>query len=561
PDQPAGAEAAGASQPVVTTDSSNIIKVTVKTLKQKEQFEVAQSSTVQEFKEQVSKRFKTPPDLLALIFAGKILKDQDTLSQYGVHSGVSIHLVIRSQKRSQDGLADQRTATTPMRPPSLNHPMMSELQGHFEDLSDLDLNTINNNLFLLGFPTGVTGINLIVLDSTDVSDLVSRVQERDVSLHGLVSEIMQSSSVQNILASAELARDFIMSNPQMQQLAEQNPEISHILTNPHFIREILEASSSPAMMQEMIRNHDRALHNLESIPGGYGALEQLYREIEEPMLDAVQTELGNNPFASLDSSPSLSRARLPACTENRRPLPNPWAPQSNRASDNANDYDGQDAYNSADHSFIVLNLGPAAGAVVPSSGGIQSMVQQLTENSELMHNLESALTNPQGPAQMLLNNTHILSDGNSQLQDERAQQLPPEMENTEISSLLRNPRALQALLQVQLGLQTLSTEVPDFVFGLGDPDVELDLESMEDSAKSSESEEDVSLMSDKEEAESQEEIDEQAPQTRFDRQMQQLSAMGFQDQNANLQALIDTEGEVNAAVEILAKTQSSNEIP
>ncbi|XP_062445120.1 ubiquilin-1-like [Rhea pennata] len=538
-------EAAGASPPVVTTDSSNIIKVTVKTLKQKEQFEVAQSSTIQEFKEEVSKRFKTPPDLLALIFAGKILKDQDTLSQYGVHSGVSIHLVIRSQKRPQDGLADQHAATTLMRPPSHN----------------LDLNTINNNLFLLGFLIGVTGINLIGLDSADVPDLVSRVQERDVSLHGLVSEIMQNSSVQNILANAELARDFIMSNPQVQQLIEQNPEISHILTNPHFIREILEASSSPAMMQEMIRNHDRALNNLESIPGGYSALEQLYREIEEPMLDAVQAQLGNNPFASLDSNPSLSRARLPACTENRRPLPNPWAPESNRASDNGNDYDGQDAYNSADHSFIVLNLGPAARAVVPSSGGIQNMVQQLTEDSELMHNLENILTNPQGPGQMLLNNTHILNDGNSQLQDERAQPLPPELENTEISSLLRNPRALQALLQVQLGLQTLSTEVPDFILGLGDPDVELDLESMEDSAKSSESEEDASLVSDKDEVESQEEMDEQAPETRFGRQMQQLSAMGFQDQNANLQALIDTEGEVNAAVEILTKTQSSDEIP
>uniref|UniRef100_A0A8B9MLK1 Ubiquitin-like domain-containing protein n=1 Tax=Accipiter nisus TaxID=211598 RepID=A0A8B9MLK1_9AVES len=76
-------------------DSSNIIKITVKTLKQKEQFEVAQSSTVQELKEEVAKRFKTPPDLLVLIFAGKILKDQDTLSQHGVHSGVSIHVVIR----------------------------------------------------------------------------------------------------------------------------------------------------------------------------------------------------------------------------------------------------------------------------------------------------------------------------------------------------------------------------------------------------------------------------------------------------------------------------------
>ncbi|KFQ99470.1 Ubiquilin-1, partial [Nipponia nippon] len=526
-------------------DSSNIIKVTVKTLKQKEQFEVAQSSTIREFKEEVAKRFKTLPDLLVLIFAGKVLKDQDTLSQHGVHTGVNIHVVIKSQKRPQDGLADQGRETTLMQPPS----------------HSLDLNTVNNNAFLLGFLLGVTGVHLLGLDSTDMLDLVSSIQEQNVSVHSLISEMMQSTFVQNILDNADLVRDLIMSNPQIQQLAEENPEIGQILTDPHAIREILEASSSPAIMQEMIRNHDVAMNNLESIPGGYRALEQLYREIEEPILDAVQAQLGNNPFASLDSSPPLSGARLPAHTENRSPLPNPWALQSNgvsdnAVSDNAGDYDGQFPSSSGGGSFASLSLGPAAGPVVPNSGEVQSIVQQLTGNPELMHNLQIALTTPNSPAQMLLNSTHISSDGNSPPQDQWAQQLPLEMENAEISFLLRNPRALQALLQIQLGLQTLSIEVPDFILSLEDSHVELDLESMDDSEQSSKFEDDEILLSDEDEAECQTEMDEEAPQTRFERQMEQLSAMGFQDQSENLQALIDAEGDISAAVEILAKTPS-----
>lgn len=586
--------AAETSQPVVTMDSSNIIKVTVKTLKQKERFEVAQSSTIQEFKEEVAKRFKAPPDLLVLIFAGKVLKDQDTLSQHGVHSGVSIHVVIRSQKRPQDSLADQGGATTLRRPPNhsnsnlfylgsiadlqnpcLIHHNLSELLTSSQEIvaqtmenllsrilsSGLNLNTINNNAFLLGFLLGVTGVHLLGLDSTDMLDLVSSIQEQDMSMHSLISEMVQSTFVQNVLDNADLVRDLIMSNPQMQQLAEENPEIGQILTNPHTIREVLEASSSPAIMQEMIRNHDVAMNNLESIPGGYRALEQLYREIEEPILDAVEAQLGNNPFASLDSNPPLSGARLPAHTENRRPLPNPWAPRSNRGSDNAGDCDGQFTSSSTGNSFASLSLGPAAGAVVPNSGEVQSMVQQLTGNPELMHNLESALTNPNSPAQMLLNSTHISSDGNSPPQDQWAQQLPPEMENAEISSLLRNPRALQALLQIQLGLQTLSTEVPDFILSLEDSHVELDLESMDDSTQSSKSEDDAILVSDEDEAEGQMEMDEEVLQSRFKRQMEQLSAMGFQDQSANLQALIDVEGDISAAVEILAKAPPSNKIP
>uniref|UniRef100_A0A8B9MIK2 Ubiquilin 1 n=1 Tax=Accipiter nisus TaxID=211598 RepID=A0A8B9MIK2_9AVES len=535
------------SQPFVTMDSSNIIKITVKTLKQKEQFEVAQSSTVQELKEEVAKRFKTPPDLLVLIFAGKILKDQDTLSQHGVHSGVSIHVVIRSQKKPQDSLTDQGRTTTLMPPPS-------DLQNPC-----LDLNTINNNAFLLGFLLGMTGAHLLGLGSTHMLDLVSSIQEQDVSMQSLISEMVQSTFVQNVLDNPDLVRDIIMSNPQMQQLAEENPEISQILTDPHTIKEILEACRSPAVMQEMIRNHDMAMNNLESIPGGYTALEQLYREIEEPILDNVQAQLGSHPFASLDSNPPPSEARLPAHTENRRPLPNPWDLWSNRHSDNADDYDGQFVSSSVGNHFASLSSGPAAGTVVPNSGDVQSMVQQLTGNPELMHNLASALMNPDSPAQTLLNSAHISSDGNSPPQDQQAQQLPPAMENAEISYLLRNPRALQALLQVQLGLQTLSTEVPDFLLSLEDSNV--DLESTDDSAQSSESEDDAILVSDEDEAEDQMEMDEEAPQTRFKRQMEQLSAMGFQDQSANLQALIEAEGDINAAVELLAKAPSSNKIP
>ncbi|GAB0181104.1 ubiquilin-2-like [Grus japonensis] len=583
--------AAETSQPVVTMDSSDIIKVTVKTLKQKEQFEVAQSSTIQEFKEEVAKRFKTPPDLLVLIFAGKVLRDQDTLNQHGVHSGVNIHVVIRSQKRPQDGLAYQGRATTLMRPPShsnsnffyfgsiadlqnpcLIHHNLPEVLTSSQEIvaetmenllsriisSGLDLNTINNNAFLLGFLLGVTGVHLLGLDSTDVLDLVSSIQEQDVCL---INERVQGTFMQNILDSGDLVRDLIMSNPQMQQLAEGNPEIRQIFTNPHTIREILEASSSPAIMQEIIRNRDVAMNNLESIPGGYRALEQLYREIEEPILDAVQAQLGNDPFASLDSNPPLSGARLPDHTENRRPLPNPWPPRSNRVTDNADDCDGQFPSSTAGNSFTLLSLGPAAGAVVPNLGEVQRMVQQLTGNPELMHNLESALTNPNSPAQTLLNSAHISSNGNSPPQDQWAQQLPPEMENAEVSSLLRNPRALQALLQIQLGLQTLSTEVPDFMLSLEDSCVELDLESMDDSAESSESEDDEILASDEDETEGQTEMDEEVPQSRFKRQMEQLSAMGFQDQSANLQALIDAEGDIGAAAEILARAPSSNKIP
>ncbi|KAM6290497.1 ubiquilin-1-like [Porphyrio hochstetteri] len=566
-------------------ESSEIIEVTVKTLKQKEKFEVAPGSTVRDFKAEVAKRFQTDPDLLILVFAGKILQDQDTLNQHGVCSGVRIHMVIRSQKRPQGSLEDQGRAAPLMQPPScgnsslfhfgstaglpnpcllhqnLSEPLITSQEIVAETMenllsgilsSGLDLNTINNNSFLLGFLLGVTGVHLLGLDSADVSDLVGSIQGQDVCMNRLLCQWVQETLVQNILNNTNF-RDLLMSNPQMQQLAEESPEISHILTDPQTIREMLEASSSDAVMQEMIRNNDLAMNNLESIPGGFSALEQLYREVEEPILDALQEQLSSSP--ALDSS-NLSEDRLPAHTENCRPLPNPWAPQPSGAGEDEGDSDGQCPSSTAGDCFSSPSSAPALGPVVPSSGEAVRMVQQLAGDPELMHNLESALTDPNSPAQRLLSSAHLSGDGGSSPQDEWAQQLPPGMENTEVSSLLRNPRALRALLQIQLGLQTLSTEEPDFMLSLMDQYMDLDLESVDCSAESSEYEDALSTP-DEDDTEGEMEMEEEEPPARFERQLEQLSAMGFLDQRANLQALTEAEGDVSAAAELLRRAPSS----
>lgn len=50
-------------------------------------------------------------------------------------------------------------------------------------------------------------------------------------------------------------------------ILQRNPEISHMLNNPELLRQTMELARNPAMLQELMRSHDRALSNLESIPG------------------------------------------------------------------------------------------------------------------------------------------------------------------------------------------------------------------------------------------------------------------------------------------------------
>lgn len=84
-----------------------------------------------------------------------------------------------------------------------------------------------------------------------------------------------------------------------------------MLNNPDLLRQSMEIARNPAMMQEMVRNYDRAISNLESVPGGMNHLQRIFRDIQEPIMDAASSigsslsgnqSNGNseqNPFANL----------------------------------------------------------------------------------------------------------------------------------------------------------------------------------------------------------------------------------------------------------------------
>ena len=40
------------------------------------------------------------------------------------------------------------------------------------------------------------------------------------------------------------------------------------------------------LMREYMRNNDRAMSNLEALPGGFNALRQLYEYVQEPLMNA-----------------------------------------------------------------------------------------------------------------------------------------------------------------------------------------------------------------------------------------------------------------------------------
>uniref|UniRef100_UPI00398F04CC ubiquilin-1-like isoform X2 n=1 Tax=Pristiophorus japonicus TaxID=55135 RepID=UPI00398F04CC len=527
------------------------IRVTVKTPKDKEEFDVAQDCTVKEFKDDISKRFKTQPEQLVLIFAGKILKDPDTLAQHGIQDGLTVHLVIKTQNRPPE---QQR------QPDAQSNPTTSAP-------SSSTASTTTNSLGGLG---GLAGLSSLGLNSSNFMELQSQMQRQLMSNPEMMSQIMENPFVQNMLSNPDMMRQLIVTNPQMQQLIQRNPEISHMLNNPDIMRQTLELARNPAMMQEMMRNQDRALSNLESIPGGYNALRRMYTDIQEPMLNAAQEQFGGNPFASLVNSPDADNE--PSRTENRDPLPNPWAPPSSSQTPTSTTTSGTTGQSTM----------PGLGAGLGGSGmfntpGMQSLLQQITENPQLMQNMLSApymrsimqslSQNPDLAAQIMLNNP--LFAGNPQLQDQMRQQIPnflQQMQNPETLSAMSNPRAMQALLQIQQGLQTLSTEAPGLLPGYGGgiggigtvaPSTTENTAGAGGTVGTDGGQQHFVQQMLQALAGANSQTLTPNPEVQFQQQLDQLSAMGFLNREANLQALIATGGDVNAAIERLLGSQPS----
>uniref|UniRef100_A0A8C7SZS4 Ubiquilin-4 n=1 Tax=Oncorhynchus mykiss TaxID=8022 RepID=A0A8C7SZS4_ONCMY len=518
-------------------------KVTVKTPKEKEEIAIPENSSIKQFKEQIAQRFQAQTEQLVLIFAGKILKDADLLSHQGIHNGLTVHLVIKTLSRPPELCASPSNTTA------------SE-QAQPEGPTSLCLYPVG-----LGSPgTAAAGPGL------------AELQRQLMSNPELLAQIMDSPLVQGMLSNPDMMRQLIMANPQMQLLLQHNPNITHLFNNPDVMRQTLEIARNPTMMQEMLRNQDRTLSN--------NALRRMSTDAQGPMLNAAAQEpIAGNPFASLTTSSSVE-IQSPR-VENGDPLANPWVPP---ASTDTATPTTTPTLSSNGPQTTLHNLGPAMGgrtsnsAAMANSPGMQSLLQQITENPTLMHNMLSApymrsllnslSQNPDLAAQMMLNNP--LFSGNPQLQQQMRQQLPmflQQMQNPEMLSAMSNPRAMQALLQIQQGLQTLATEAPGFIPGVGlggagsdlnpapglssDPapsDLSSGSQVVPETGQRQQQQQFVRQMLDALASTNQQA---QTEELLFQEQVEQLTTMGFLNPEANLQALIATGGDVNAAVERL----------
>lgn len=297
------------------------------------------------------------------------------------------------------------------------------------------------------FPSSLPTFDQMGMGS-NFMNMHNRLQQEIMQNPDMLRTLLNNPFVQRLMNNPENMRALLTRNPQMQELMERNPEINHMLNNPDLLRQTMELARNPSMLQELMRSHDRAISNLESIPGGYNALQRMYRDIQEPMLSATAEQFSRNPFAGLVDNTSANNPQQGR--ENTEPLPNPWSPQSQRTSTTTPTTNTSSTRTPPSMTNFLQQMtdNPAVLQDMLSSPAVHSMMQTIASNPTL--------------AETLLSENPLLAR-NPVAQEQMRTMLPQMLQNPEMINVISNPQAVGAILQIQQGMETLRQTAPNLM--------------------------------------------------------------------------------------------------
>ncbi|KAF0978038.1 hypothetical protein FDP41_002930 [Naegleria fowleri] len=484
-------------------------------------------NTVEEFKQVVASHSNIPASDQRLIYRGKVLKDQATLKSYGVEEGLTIHLV--RGKPSGAATTTSSTTTPSATSTTTTPPPSTTTSSNVPPSSTTTSTTTTNNT------TSQTAPNQQQNPFSLFGNLGGFGGDNNNNMFGaggfpnvdpnMMQQMMNNPFVQSMLNNPDFIREMMNSNPQMQQIMRNNPEVGRMLQDPEMIRRAMEMARNPELMREMMRNTDLAMSNIENLPGGFDALRRMYSDIQEPLHEAT-TEM----FRGTTTTPEQPTTSNTTSVPPGQPF-NMWGNNSTGTAATTTTPPPSSNTSSTGNTGNTTNANPFAnmfggmgGMGFPNMGGMNpQQVQQMMNNPFMQRMMTEMLSDPQMLDQLINSNPML-------------QQMT--QSNPMLRTMLSNPQFIQHVMQLQGmmnqsqgGTNTSSTtggnafpQMPNpFLFG--NPWMGGQMPTTTANT--------------------------QPPRERFAAQLSQLQEMGFFDEQSNIEALLATNGNVNAAVEYL----------
>lgn len=243
------------------------------------------TSTIAELKEQIATPAGLPTQNLRLVCAGKIWQDAATVASYEPRDGAIVHC-LNNPPRAVPAASEQTLSSV--------NPMQAMMQA-------------------AGPPPAAAA-------GDPFSQMMAQSHQMMTQNPEMMQQMMESPMVQQMMSDPQMLRSMMSMNPQMTQLMEQRPEIARLLEDPEVLQQSMQMMRNPSLMREMQRNSDRAIGQLDVMPGGHNALVRAHEDVVDPLMSALSGS-GQGTATDVDMAAYAQQAEgLP----NSAALPNPW---------------------------------------------------------------------------------------------------------------------------------------------------------------------------------------------------------------------------------------------
>lgn len=382
-----------------------------------------------------------------------------------------------------------------------------------------------------------------------------------------MSAMMNSPMMQSVMNNPDFLRTMMESNPQMQQLMESNPELRQMLDDPELMRRSMEMMRDPSSMQNMMRNQDLAMSQIENMPGGFSAMRRMYEEVQAPMMDAMTGGSGNQSSGTSGNSSVRNSANQNSGAAGTA-MPNPWAtpsqasirpaPSNTGASPGAGMANnpwatmGAGANTSSGTGTTPNNMPGMPGMPNPNMN-IEQTIQML-ENPAMNQMMNNLMSDPATMQSVLQSNPML------QQMTQANPQIAQMLSNPEMMRTMMNPNNLRSMMQMQNNMQSMGMGGGFPGMGMG---MDMDMGSgipggVPPANAGSPPGLDFSTLLNQMQSTSIGGMNAPntgsapiSPEQRFRMQLQSLNDMGFDDNQVNITALTQTHGNVNRAIDIL----------
>lgn len=265
--------------------------------------------TVRHVKEKLA--HQCPVERQRLIYKGRILEDDRTLQDYGVVAKATLFLVQgQAPPGSTPPAAPASTttrATTPTANVAVNAPSASAFASAFPSMSTIPPASAPPNPWAAAASGGNN-------NPMGMNPMMANPEQ--------MQQMMNSPFMSSLLENPQLLQNMMemqmQSNPAMRQMMESNPAMRQMLNDPSVLRQAVDMMRNPAAFSQAMRNNDLAMSNIENMPGGFAALSNMYRDIQQPMEESMMPPHGSG------SSTTPSNTSNPNAGATGSAMPNPW---------------------------------------------------------------------------------------------------------------------------------------------------------------------------------------------------------------------------------------------